>query len=62
MPIGSLTEREQQVLYVLATGRSYQDIATVLNVSIETVRTHVRHIYKKLQIHSRSEIGRTREG
>jgi len=56
MKISQLSEREQEVLHILATGRSYQDIASSLFISVETVRTHVRNIYRKLQVHSVSEI------
>ncbi|HXV74780.1 MAG TPA: response regulator transcription factor [Candidatus Polarisedimenticolaceae bacterium] len=47
-----LTEREQQVLRCLVDGCKYQAAAERLGVSIETVRTHVRGVYAKLQVHS----------
>ncbi len=50
-----LTEREEQVLALLAKGHSYKEIADLLNISFETVRTHVRSIYDKLHVHSRTE-------
>ncbi|MBK7032446.1 MAG: response regulator transcription factor [Ignavibacteria bacterium] len=56
MQIGALSEREQEIVHILATGRSYQDIASTLFISIETVRTHIRNIYRKLQINSRAEL------
>lgn len=58
LEIGVLTAREQQVLHVLTSGRSYQEIADSMNVSIDTVRSHIRNIYKKLHVTSRSEIGK----
>lgn len=50
-----LTEREQEVLASLAKGHFYKEIAELLNISFETVRTHVRSIYEKLHVHSRTE-------
>jgi DNA-binding NarL/FixJ family response regulator len=53
--IATLTEREEQVLASLAQGHLYKEIADLLNISFETVRTHVRSIYEKLHVHSRTE-------
>lgn len=53
--LGALTEREQQVLASLAKGLIYKEIADTLGISFETVRTHVRSIYEKLHVHSRTE-------
>jgi DNA-binding NarL/FixJ family response regulator len=50
-----VTEREEQVLASLAEGHSYKEIADKLNISFETVRTHIRSIYEKLHVHSRTE-------
>jgi DNA-binding NarL/FixJ family response regulator len=55
-PDHSLTTREQQVLDLLIDGKAYKEIAHDLGVSIDTVRTHVRKVYDKLHIHSRTEI------
>lgn len=52
----ALTSREQQVLDRLIEGKLYKEIAHELGVSIDTVRTHVRKVYDKLHIHSRTEI------
>jgi DNA-binding NarL/FixJ family response regulator len=49
---GGLTERELEVLGCLARGLSYKRTATQLGISIDTVRTRVRGIYHKLQVHS----------
>lgn len=51
----TLTEREQQVLAALAKGHAYKEIADLLGISFETVRTYVRIIYDKLHVHSRTE-------
>lgn len=50
-----LTAKEREVLDGLAGGLMYKEIADKLNVNISTVRTHVRRIYDKLQVHSRAE-------
>jgi DNA-binding NarL/FixJ family response regulator len=51
-----LTEREQAVLDLLAEGLKAKEIADKLFVSITTVRSHVRHIYEKLQVQNRVEM------
>jgi DNA-binding NarL/FixJ family response regulator len=53
--VKNLTEREAQVLASLAKGLSYKEIADTLTISFETVRTHVRSVYEKLHVHSRTE-------
>jgi PAS domain S-box-containing protein len=50
-----LTEREREVLSLLAQGMSTSDIATALSISISTARNHVQNILHKLQVHSRVE-------
>jgi DNA-binding NarL/FixJ family response regulator len=50
-----LTEREHAVLQSLVKGLSYKQVATKLNISIDTVRTHIRSVYHKLQVHSVGE-------
>lgn len=50
-----LTAREQEVLRCIVRGRSYQQTAADLAISLETVRTHIRHLYRKLQVHSVAE-------
>lgn len=47
-----LTDRERDVLRGLVRGQSYKQAAADLSVSIDTVRTHVRGLYRKLQVHS----------
>jgi DNA-binding NarL/FixJ family response regulator len=51
-----VTAREAEVLDLLRRGRSNAEIASALNVSIETVRTHARHIYRKLGVRTRREL------
>lgn len=53
---GGLTSRELEILQMLASGSSNADIAQVLVISPATVKTHVRNIYAKLSVHSRSEL------
>ena len=50
-----LTEREKEVLKYLADGYNYQEIADKIFISVDTVRHHIRNIYKKLHVHSQSE-------
>jgi DNA-binding NarL/FixJ family response regulator len=50
-----LSEREQQVLDLLAQGLIYKEIADKLNIGYETVHTYIRRIYEKLQVRTRTE-------
>jgi DNA-binding NarL/FixJ family response regulator len=50
-----LSRREQEMLEHLSKGYRYKEIADKLYVSLETVRTHIRNIYEKLQVNSRAE-------
>ncbi|HKO81375.1 MAG TPA: response regulator transcription factor [Chitinophagaceae bacterium] len=50
-----LTQREKEILGLLVKGNSYKAIASACFISIDTVSTHVRHIYEKLHVHSKSE-------
>jgi DNA-binding NarL/FixJ family response regulator len=50
-----LTTRETEILSRLAKGSIYKEIADQMNISLDTVRTHLQHIYNKLQVHSRHE-------
>ena len=54
-PDNPLTRREQDVLRQVATGKSYQYIANELHISIDTIRTHVQHIFEKLEVKNKSE-------
>ncbi len=51
----SLSEREREILSHLAKGYSYKEIGEELFISTETVRGHLRKIYKKLQVRSSSQ-------
>ena len=50
-----LTDREHAVLQGLVKGLSYKQVGAKLNISIDTVRTHIRGVYRKLQVHSVGE-------
>lgn len=50
-----LTTREQELLQLLAQGLRYKEIADKLFLSTDTVRTHIRNIYRKLEVQSRTE-------
>jgi len=50
-----LSSREQMVLDCLAKGLTYKQTADQLTVSIDTIRTHIRRIYEKLHVQSRTE-------
>jgi len=51
-----LSERENEVLTLLAKGKSYASIAQELSLSLNTIKTHTRNIYEKLQVNSKKEI------
>ena len=53
--LAGLSEREAEVLDLLAQGYSYKEIATQAGVSYHTVHSHVRHIYEKLHVRSRAQ-------
>lgn len=50
-----LTPREKELLQLLAKGLRYKEIADQLYLSTDTVRTHIRNIYRKLEVQSRME-------
>ena len=51
-----LTEREKEVLQLLAEGKSNKEVATILDVSVYTVDTHRTHLMQKLNLHNTAEI------
>ncbi len=51
----NLTEREEEILRLMIDRFQYRDIASELFISYDTVKTHIKHIYKKLHVSSRSE-------
>ncbi len=54
-PSPKLSPAEQEVLQKLARGLLYKEVADEMRISVSTVRTHVWHIYRKLQVHNRTE-------
>lgn len=50
-----LSNREQEVLELIARGFSYAEIARLKAVSVHTVQTHIKNLYSKLAVHSKSE-------
>lgn len=50
-----LTERERSALALLAQGRSNQQIASAMRISVNTVKNHLAHLYRKLGVSSRAE-------
>lgn len=53
--LGNITKTEHEVLNDLEAGFSYKEIAARRFVDITTVQSHIRHIYEKLEVHSRTE-------
>jgi len=51
-----LTDREKEVLQLLAEGKSNKDVASLLNLSVYTVETHRAHLMQKLNLHNTAEI------
>src|SRR5687768_7639533 len=52
----NLTEREKEILNLLMKGNSYKEIAGGIYISVETLNSHIKNIYRKLNVHSRSEL------
>ena len=50
-----LTARETEILHHLVTGSSYKKISKALFISFDTVNSHIKNIYEKLQVHSKTE-------
>lgn len=50
-----LTPRETEILNAIARGFSYAETASLLHLSVQTVHTHLKNIYKKLAVHSKTE-------
>ncbi|MEN8773048.1 MAG: response regulator transcription factor [Akkermansiaceae bacterium] len=51
----NLTPRETEILALLSKGRLYKEISSDCGIGLDTVRTHLRNIYKKLQVRTRTE-------
>jgi DNA-binding NarL/FixJ family response regulator len=54
-PFSPLSDRETEVLKLMTMGKTYSEISEQLNISLETSKTHIRNIYKKLNVNSKSE-------
>jgi DNA-binding NarL/FixJ family response regulator len=57
-PYESLTDREKQVLKLVAEGRSNKEVAEVLGISVKTAMSHREHVMEKLGLHNRTELVR----
>jgi PAS domain S-box-containing protein len=53
--VGSLTPAELRILRLLAEGKRARDAATLLGVSLTTVRNHIQHLFRKLRVHTQGE-------
>ncbi|MCB1126668.1 MAG: response regulator transcription factor, partial [Verrucomicrobiae bacterium] len=53
--VEALSTRETEVLELLAKGRRYTEIASEISVSLDTVKTHIRNIYRKLEVRNKAE-------
>ena len=54
----TLTDREKQVLKLVAEGRSNKEVAALLNISVKTAMSHREHLMEKLRLHNRTELVR----
>jgi DNA-binding NarL/FixJ family response regulator len=50
--LGILSDREREVLQLIAEGRSNKEVAQLLNLSVSTVESHRKHIMEKLDLHN----------
>jgi DNA-binding NarL/FixJ family response regulator len=55
-PYERLTDREKQVLKLVAEGRSNKEVAQLLGISVKTAMSHREHVMDKLDVHSRTEL------
>jgi len=55
-PWDQLTEREKQVLQLLAGGKSNKEVATALSLGLSTIETHRLNLMKKLDLHNTAEV------
>jgi DNA-binding NarL/FixJ family response regulator len=56
LPASGLTETEQRIATLVAQGRTNKEVAATMFVSENTVQTHMRHIFQKLSVRSRTEL------
>jgi len=54
-PQRPLTNREREVLRLMAEGKTYKEVGVGLDIAIDTVRTHVRRLYRKLEVNNARE-------
>jgi len=57
-PYEALTDREKQVLKLVAEGKSNKEVAEVLGISVKTAMSHREHVMEKLGVHNRTELVR----
>jgi DNA-binding NarL/FixJ family response regulator len=57
-PYDTLTDREKQVLKLVAEGRSNKEVAELLGISVKTAMSHREHVMEKLGVHNRTELVR----
>jgi DNA-binding NarL/FixJ family response regulator len=57
-PYDVLTDREKQVLKLVAEGRSNKEVADILGISVKTAMSHREHVMEKLGVHNRTELVR----
>jgi two-component system response regulator NreC len=57
-PLGRLTDREREVLQLIAEGKTNKEIAVALSLSVNTVETHRKHLMEKLDLHNTAELVR----
>ncbi len=57
-PYDALTDREKQVLKLVAEGKSNKEVAEVLGISVKTAMSHREHVMEKLGVHNRTELVR----
>jgi DNA-binding NarL/FixJ family response regulator len=57
-PYETLTDREKQVLKLVAEGKSNKEVAEALGISVKTAMTHREHVMEKLRLHNRTELVR----
>ncbi len=55
-PWDALTDREKQVLKLVAEGKSNKEVAALLDISVKTAMTHREHVMQKLDLHSRTDL------
>jgi LuxR family transcriptional regulator, maltose regulon positive regulatory protein len=55
-PIQKLTQRETEVLGLMTSGKSIKEIASIMMISINTAKTYVKRIYRKLDVHKKYDL------